>query len=101
MDVPGISRPVLVALIVVAVLLFAYGGTKAAGLLTQHTDTHTRTLAAAPTIVVHVNGGDVRAEDLGGGVDLSSATGDLHVEGVRGPVRVSTATGDVHVEADG
>ena len=49
MDVPGISRPVLVVLIVVAVLLFAYGARTAVGRLTQHTDTHTRTLAAAPT----------------------------------------------------
>lgn len=60
MDVPGISRPVLVVLIVVAVLLFAYGSTKAAGLLTERTDTQTRTLAAAPTIVVHTGTGDVR-----------------------------------------
>jgi putative adhesin len=171
MDVPGISRPVLVVLIVAAVLLFAFGATKAAGLITQHTDTHTRIFAAAPAIVVHVNRGDVRvvasdrhdvrlqtkekrsvwgggrvrvsgdgavlrlddrcdepplidgpcstsyvlevprdtavrvaarlgdlhAEDLGGGVDLSSAVGDVHVEGARGPVRVSTATGDVDV----
>jgi hypothetical protein len=60
MDVPGISRPVLIALIVVAVLLFAYGATKAVGLLTERTDTQTRTLAAAPTIVVHTGTGDVR-----------------------------------------
>ena len=60
MDVPGISRPVLVVLIVAAVLLFAFGATKAVGLLTEHTDTHTRTLAAAPTIVVHTGTGDVR-----------------------------------------
>ena len=52
MDVPGISRPVLVVLIVAAVLLFAFGATKAVGRLTEHTDTQTRTLAAAPTIVV-------------------------------------------------
>jgi hypothetical protein len=171
MDVPGISRPVLVVLIVAAVLLFAYGSTKAAGLLTQHTDTHTQTLAATPRIVVRVDRGEVRviaadrqdvrlqtkakrsvwggghvrvsgdasllrlddrcdkpplvdaacdtsyvlevprntdvrvtdrlgdlhAENLAGGVDLSSTLGDLHVEGVRGPVRVSTTTGDVDV----
>lgn len=59
MDVPGISRPVLVLLIVVAALLLAFGGTKAAGLLTQHTDTHTRVLAAARAIVVDVETGDV------------------------------------------
>jgi hypothetical protein len=60
MDVPGISRPVLIALIVVAALLFACGATEAIGLVTQHTDTHTRVVAAAPTIVVDVETGDVR-----------------------------------------
>ncbi len=60
MDVPGISRPALVVLIVAAVLLFAYGATKAVGLLTERTDTQTRTLAAAPMIVVHTGTGDVR-----------------------------------------
>jgi hypothetical protein len=60
MDVPGISRPVLVVLIVVAVLLFAYGATKAFAVVTEHTDTHTRVVAAAPTIVVGVETGDVR-----------------------------------------
>jgi DUF4097 and DUF4098 domain-containing protein YvlB len=60
MDVPGISRPVLVVLIVVAALLFAFGTTKAVGVLTQHTETHTRILAAVPTIVVDAGTGDVR-----------------------------------------
>ena len=61
MNVSGISRPVLVVLIVAAVLLLAYGSTKAAGLLTQHTDIHTQTLAAAPRIVVRgLDRGDVR-----------------------------------------
>jgi hypothetical protein len=60
MDVPGISRPVLVVLIVAAVVLFAFGATKAVGLLTVRTDTQTRTLSAAPTIVVHTGTGDVR-----------------------------------------
>ena len=60
MDVPGISRPVLVAMVVVAVVLFVFGATKAVGLLTERTDTQTRTLAAAPTIVVHTGTGDVR-----------------------------------------
>lgn len=60
MDVPGIPRPVLVALIAVAVLLFAYGGTKATALITEHTDTQTRVLPGAPTIVVDVETGDVR-----------------------------------------
>lgn len=60
MDVPGISRPILVVLIVAAVLLFAFGATRAVGLITERTDTQTRTLAAAPTIVVHTGTGDVR-----------------------------------------
>jgi DUF4097 and DUF4098 domain-containing protein YvlB len=96
MDVPGISRPVLVVLIVIAALLFAYGGTKAAALLTEHTDTHTRVLAAAPTIVVDVEKGDVRVtatdrRDVrlttkekrsmwgGGHVDVAGDGGRLHL----------------------
>jgi hypothetical protein len=173
MDVPGISRPVLVVLIIVAVLLFAYGATKAVAVVTEHTDTHTRVVAAAPAIVVGVETGDVRitgsdrsdvrlttkekrsawggghvevsgdgarlhlgdrcdkvpvvdapcsvsyvlevprntavrvvagtgdlhAEGLGRGADLSSGTGDLNVEGVRGALHLKADTGDVHVEA--
>jgi putative adhesin len=60
MDVPGISRPVLVGLIVVAAIIFLFGGTKAIALFTEHTDTHTRVVAAAPSIVVDVRTGDVR-----------------------------------------
>jgi hypothetical protein len=60
MDVPGISRPVLLAMIVVALLLFAFGATTAVGLMTQHTDTRTRVLAAASTLVVDARTGDVR-----------------------------------------
>ena len=40
--------------------VFIFGATKAVGLLTERTDTQTRTLAAAPTIVVHTGTGDVR-----------------------------------------
>jgi hypothetical protein len=47
-------------LIVVAGVLFLFGAGKAAGLLTQHTDRHTRTLAAAPTIVVSAETADVK-----------------------------------------
>jgi hypothetical protein len=96
MDVPGISRPVLVVLIVVAALLFVYGGTKAVALLTQHTDTQTRVVAAAPTIVVQVRTGDVRItaadrDDVrltskekrsvwgGGKVEISGEGGRLHL----------------------
>jgi hypothetical protein len=60
MQVPGVSRPVLVVMTVVAVLLFAFGATKAVGLITRHTDTHTRTLAAVPTMVIDAGTGDVR-----------------------------------------
>jgi Putative adhesin len=60
MEVPWISRPVLLVLIVVAALLFVFGATKAVGLITRHTDTHTRILAAEPTIVVDAGSGDVR-----------------------------------------
>jgi hypothetical protein len=60
MDVPGISRPVLALLIVVAAVLFVFGATMAVGLMTQHADTHTRTLAAAPAMVVDAGTGDVR-----------------------------------------
>jgi hypothetical protein len=60
MDVPGISRPALVVLMVVAGLLFLFGATKAVGLITQHTDTHTRVIAAVPAMVVHTRTGDVR-----------------------------------------
>jgi hypothetical protein len=60
MDVPGISRPALLAMIVVALLLFAFGSTAAVGLMTQHTDTHTRVLAARSTLVVDADTGDIR-----------------------------------------
>jgi hypothetical protein len=43
--------------------------------------------------------GDLRAEHLAGGADVSSGTGDLHVLGVRGPVRAHADTGDVEVVA--
>jgi hypothetical protein len=173
MDVPGISRPVLVVLIVAAVVLFAYGAGTAVGRLTRHTDTQTRTFPAAPTGVITSNGadvnivasdrsdvrvttreqrsvwggghvdlrgdagglqlrdschdvpvvddpchvsmrldvprstsvrvvsgtGDLRAEHLEGGADVSSGTGDIHVLGVRGPVRVRAETGNVEVVA--
>jgi hypothetical protein len=49
MQVPGISRPALAVMIAVAAVLFVFGATRASGLLTRHTDTHTRTFAAAPT----------------------------------------------------
>lgn len=59
MDVPGITRPVLVVLIVAAVVRFAYGAGTAVGRLTRHTDTQTRTLAAAPTVVVSSKSADL------------------------------------------
>lgn len=173
MTVPGISRPAFVVMLVAAVALFVFGAGEAAGLLTQHTDTQTRTFGAAPIVAVttrnadvkvvaadrsdvrltakerrsvfggghvsmrgdagglnlrdschglpviddpcHVSvrldvprgtavrvisgTGDVRAENLEGGVALRSGTGDLHVIGVRGPVRAHADTGDVDVVA--
>ena len=60
MDVPGIPRPALVAMIAVAAVLLAFGATKAIALFTEHTDTHTRIVAAAPSIAVGVQTGDVR-----------------------------------------
>jgi Putative adhesin len=50
----------LVVMLVAAVVLFAFGAGKATGLLTQHTDTQTRTFAAAPIIVVSAESGDVK-----------------------------------------
>jgi Putative adhesin len=52
MDVPGIPRPVLLALIALAVLLLAAGGSWALSWATRQTDTNTRTLGAAPTIAI-------------------------------------------------
>jgi hypothetical protein len=60
MDVPGISRPILVLMIVVAAILLAYGTTKAIAVATGHTNTHTQIVTAAPTIMVGVETGDVR-----------------------------------------
>jgi hypothetical protein len=59
MSVPGISRPALIAMIAVAVLLFAGGVTWAVSWLTNHTDTHTRVLAAASTIDIDARSGDI------------------------------------------
>jgi len=52
MHVPGISRPVLVTLIAVAVVLLAGGGSWALSWATRQTDTNSRTIPAARTIVV-------------------------------------------------
>jgi hypothetical protein len=59
MDVPGISRPVLVTLIAVTVLLLASGASWALSWATRHTDTQTRTLAGASAIVIDASSGDV------------------------------------------
>jgi DUF4097 and DUF4098 domain-containing protein YvlB len=60
MDVPGISRPVLVVLIAVAVLLFAAGASWAISWLTRETDTSTQTLVAASSIEIEGHSGDIR-----------------------------------------
>jgi hypothetical protein len=59
MDVPGISRPVLVALIAVAVVLLAGGGSWALSWTTRHTDTQTRTMPASSTIEIDGQSGDI------------------------------------------
>ena len=59
MDVPGIPRPVLVALIAVAVVLLAGGGSWALSWATRHTDTQTRTIPAASTIEIDGPSGDI------------------------------------------
>jgi DUF4097 and DUF4098 domain-containing protein YvlB len=59
MDVPGISRPVLVTLIVVAVVLLAAGGSWALSWATRQTETHTRTIPAASTIEIEGHSGDI------------------------------------------
>ena len=97
MDVPGISRPVLVAMIVVALVIFLFGATKAVGLLTEHTDAQTRTLAAAPTIVVHTGTGDVRivAADR---TDVRLTTKEKRSVWGGGHVRVSGDAGDLRLK---
>jgi DUF4097 and DUF4098 domain-containing protein YvlB len=60
MHVPGISRPVVVVLIVVAVLLFATGAAWALAFATHHTDTDTEVLPADASIEIDSDHGDVR-----------------------------------------
>ena len=97
MDVPGISRPVLVAMVVVAVAVFIFGATKAVGLLTERTDTQTRTLAAAPTIVVHTGTGNVRivAADR---TDVRLTTKEKRSIWGGGRVRVSGTAADLRLK---
>ena len=97
MDVPGISRPALVAMIVIAVALFIFGATHAVGRLTERTDTQTRTLAAAPTIVVHTGTGDVRvvAADR---TDVRLTTKEKRSIWGGARVRVTGDAGDLRLE---
>lgn len=60
MDVPGISRPVLLALIALAVLLLAAGGSWALSWATRQTDTNSRTIPAAKTVEIDGHSGDIR-----------------------------------------
>jgi hypothetical protein len=96
MHVSGISRPVLVALIAVASLIFAFGATRAVGLLTHHTDTQTRTLAATPTIVIHADTTDVRilAADR---ADVRLTTKERRSVWGGATVKVSGDAADLHV----
>jgi DUF4097 and DUF4098 domain-containing protein YvlB len=59
MNVPGISRPVLVVMIAAAAVLFAGGGAWAVSWLTNRTETHTRVLSATPRIDVEARTGDI------------------------------------------
>jgi DUF4097 and DUF4098 domain-containing protein YvlB len=59
MDVPGIPRAVLVALIAVAVLIFTGGAAWALSWVTHHTDTHTRVIPAGSAIEVDSRNSDV------------------------------------------
>jgi putative adhesin len=98
MDVAGISRPVLVVLSAVAVLLLAAGGSWALSWATHKTQTSTRTIAAAKTVEIDGRSGDVRVigtdrsdillttkeqrSVLGGPhSDVSFSDGRLHLDG--------------------
>jgi Putative adhesin len=59
MDVPGIPRAVLGAMIAVALLVFAGGAAWALSWVTHHTDTHTRILPAGSAIDVASRNSDV------------------------------------------
>jgi hypothetical protein len=59
MDVAGLSRPALLAMIAVAVALFAGGVAWAASWLTRQTETHTRVLPGASTIDIRGTDGDI------------------------------------------
>jgi putative adhesin len=59
MEVKGISRGALIALIVVALLILATGIVWVLAWVTHHTDKHTRTLPAGSAIDVQVRAGDV------------------------------------------
>jgi len=60
MDVAGISRPVLVVLIALSILLLAAGGSWALSWATRKTETTTRTLTAAKTVEIDGHSGDIR-----------------------------------------
>jgi hypothetical protein len=71
MNVTGISRPVLVVLIAVAAVLLVAGGAWAVSWLTRETETNTQTLAAAPSIVIESDSGDIEV--------LGSDRGDIRL----------------------
>jgi hypothetical protein len=90
-------RPVLIALIAVAVFIAAVAGTRAAGLVSEHTDTQVRSFTPAPTIVVSDRTADlvvvaadrsdvrltsrVRRSVWGGGhVHVKGAATGLHID---------------------
>ena len=84
-------------MIVVALAIFLFGATRAVGLLTERTDSRTRTLAAAPTIVVHTGTGDVRivAADR---TDVRLTTKEKRSIWGGSHVRVSGDAGDLRIK---
>ncbi|HKE79392.1 MAG TPA: DUF4097 family beta strand repeat-containing protein [Solirubrobacteraceae bacterium] len=99
MDVPGISRPVLAALIVVAALIFAAAATFALSLVTRHTETRTRTLPAASSIVVDGNSGDVVVVGSDRG-DVRLTTKERRSVFGRPRVAVSASGGRLHLDGE-
>jgi DUF4097 and DUF4098 domain-containing protein YvlB len=98
MDVPGISRPVLVVLIAVAILLLAAGGSWALSWATRKTETTTRTIPAVQTVEIDGHSGDIHVvgtarrdillttkeqRSVFGGPDggVSFSDGALHLDG--------------------
>jgi hypothetical protein len=99
MDVPGIPRPVLVTLIAIAVVLLAAGGSWALSWATRETDTNSRTIPAAGTIVVD-------SEHSGDVVVIGSHRSDIRLttkqsRTIFGRPHVEVGYGDGRLRLDG